>query len=286
MKTTETKACRLSLRALTMTHVLALLGVLLLGGTALAAAKPGKPTAKTPEGVVETIKPAFTWSKAPGAAKYALRVYEGSTPLLTKTGIAKRSWKSTEPLPTNVDLTWKVRASNAAGAGAWSKSLTFRIVPPALAIGQAYQGGRVAYIDGTGLHGLIAAAADQSTGIVWAVAAFESSPVPGGTLTALGTGAANTTNIITQNGAGGTYAAGLAGEYTSGIYSDWYLPSRDELNQLYVNHAAIGGFDESVMYWSSSEDDADRAWYEWFGIGARNSTLKDNTFRVRAVRSF
>ncbi len=247
---------------------------------------PGKPTAKTPEGVVETVKPAFTWSKAPGAAKYALRVYDGSTPLLNKTGIAKRSWKSTEPLPTNVDLTGEVRASNAAGAGAWSKSVTFRIVPPALAIGQACQGGRVAPIDGTGLHGLIAAAADQSTGIVWAVAAFESSPVPGGTLTALGTGAANTINIIAQNGAGGTYAAGLAGEYTSGIYSDRYLPSRDELNQLYLSHAAIGGFDESVMYWSSSEDDGDRACYEWFGTGARNSTLKDNTFRVRAVPSF
>jgi len=373
--------------ALTTTLALALFVALLLGGTALAAghqglgtsARPGKPTAKTPMGTIATGTPTFSWSKANGATRYELRVYKGKLLLLKKAGVTKLSWKAVKALPKNVTLAWKVRASNARGHGAWSKSLTFKVVPPspekaitafsfqglappvpgvineslhtialtvpvgtdvsalvatftttgasltvgstpqvsgttandfsspvtyivtaadastqaytvtvtvALVIGQAYQGGKIAYLDGTGLHGLIAAATDQSTGIVWAVAAFEDSLVPGGTHTGMGTGAANTANIIAQNGAGGTYAAGLAGEYVSGVYSDWYLPSRDELNQLYLHQAAIGGFDESASYWSSSEDDSDRAWYEWFRTGSRNSTLKNNVFKVRAVRSF
>ena len=64
------------------------------------------------------------------AAKYEVRVYRGSKQLLEKTGLGKkkRSWKSSMALPANVGLTWKVRARNARGAGAWSKSLKFTIV--------------------------------------------------------------------------------------------------------------------------------------------------------------
>ena len=51
-----------------------------------------------------------------------------------------------------------------------------------------------------------------------------------------------------------------------GGYSDWYVPSKDELNKLYVNQAAIGGF-TSDRYWSSSESAADGAWHEGFNDG-------------------
>jgi plastocyanin len=144
MQTTRKRQQGRSLRALITALVLALLAALLLAGTALAAgheglgksARPGKPTAKAPKGAIATTTPSFTWSKVAGAAKYELRVYEGSTLLLKKTRISKPPWNSRTALPTNVDLTWKVRASNARGAGAWSKSLKFKIVPasPAKAI--------------------------------------------------------------------------------------------------------------------------------------------------------
>ena len=122
-----------ALRALTTTLVLTLLAALLLAGTALAAAKPGQPTAKVPKGTIKTIKPTFKWSEAARAVKYELRVYQGSTQKLKKTGLTKLSYKAVKALPTNVTLTWKVRASNAAGAGAWSRSIKFKIVPPSSA---------------------------------------------------------------------------------------------------------------------------------------------------------
>ena len=125
------------LRALTTTFVPALLAALLLAGPALAvgheglgksAAKPGKPVAKAPKGTIASTTPTFKWSKARGAAKYELRAYEGKKLLLKKSGLTKRSWKCSRALPTGVALTWKVRATNARGPGAWSRSARFKIL--------------------------------------------------------------------------------------------------------------------------------------------------------------
>jgi lysophospholipase L1-like esterase len=128
MRTTGKRAQGRSPWALTMTLVLALLAALLLAGTALAVATPGKPTAKAPKGTITQAKPTFKWSKAARAAKYEVRVYKGSKLLVRKTGITKLSWKSSKALRKNVSLTWKVRARNAAGNGAWSKSLKLKVV--------------------------------------------------------------------------------------------------------------------------------------------------------------
>ncbi len=174
----------------------------------------------------------------------------------------------------------------------------------AIAIGSYYGGGVVAYILKSGdpgytagqCHGFIAAVTDQSSAAIWALAAYQNTAV-GTTGTALGTGAANTTAVIAQNGAGTGYAAGLAHAYNGGGYTDWYLPSKDELNQLYTNRAAInttalansGTAFAAAYYWSSSEGDAYDAWLQHFGNGSVADFVKglgSPAVSVRAVRSF
>lgn len=172
--------------------------------------------------------------------------------------------------------------------------------PVGLAIGQSYQGGKIAYIllsgdpgyDENVTKGFIAATADQSNGIIWAIAAYQGTSVPGGTGTAIGSGSANTDKIIAQNGAGTTYAAGLARAYTGGGYSDWYLPSKDELNKLYaMKQLGFGGFGDVGYYWSSSESGvspSNQVWFQDFSNGSQwgNNWDKGYTVTVRAVRAF
>lgn len=162
----------------------------------------------------------------------------------------------------------------------------------AVAVGEAALGGKVAYILATGdpgyvageQRGLIAASGDQGVSIIWAIAAYQATAV-GGTGTALGTGLSNTVKIIAQNGTGSTYAAGLARACIDGGYTDWYLPSKNELGKLYDNRGLIGGFAED-FYWSSSEYGASSSWFQTFLNGFQSDTAKGLTCRVRAVRAF
>jgi hypothetical protein len=166
-------------------------------------------------------------------------------------------------------------------------------VTTSVSVGDSTLGGYVAYILQPGdsgyiageQRGLIAAAANQSDSISWAEAAFQSTSVPGDTSTDLGTGAANTDNIIAQNGAGNTYAAGLARSCTDGTYTDWFLPSWDEINTLYDNAASIGGL-SGTLIWTSSEGNATNASALNPGNGNSHNDPKSSTWSVRAVRYF
>ena len=69
----------------------------------------------------------------------------------------------------------------------------------------------------------------------------------------------------------------------SDMGSGWYLPSKDELNRLYSNKAAIGGFSDE-LYWSSTEVSSNNAWRQNFSSGHQGYITKSSTCRVRCVR--
>ena len=149
--------------------------------------------------------------------------------------------------------------------------------------------GIVFYVTDGGLHGLEVAPVDQSTSAAWSTI---TGTLIGTTGTAIGTGSDNTDDIITQN-TGAASAAKICRDYRAAQEGDWFLPSRDELNAIWVNlvddgsgaNSGVGGF-AAAYYWSSSEANAYRAWGQSFGNGGQGDGSKDVTCRVRAVRAF
>ncbi|MEP6794627.1 MAG: DUF1566 domain-containing protein [Saprospiraceae bacterium] len=173
----------------------------------------------------------------------------------------------------------------------WRNMIGGALAPP-LAIGDSYGGGKVAYILLSGdpgyiegqVHGLIAPTSDQSLFIEWGCIGAN---MPGAEGTSLGTGNQNTIDIVT--GCVTTaIAARICDDLVLGGYSDWFLPSKDELNKLYLNRVAIGGFSTAsqAYYWSSSESTNNVAWYQNFCCGNQNTTNKNLQSFVRAVRAF
>ena len=162
-------------------------------------------------------------------------------------------------------------------------------VAPELAVGDFYGGGIVAYIllpgdpgyDASVQHGLIAAAEDLGLN-EWSN--IQDTAVTG-TGTAIGTGQANTAAIVGQGGCT-SGAAFDCNSLVEGGYSDWYLPSKDELNELYVNRDAIGGF-AGWDYCCSSQVDANNAWIQTFSSGVQHNDGSKGLYRpARPVRSF
>jgi len=150
-------------------------------------------------------------------------------------------------------------------------------------IGQSYGGGIIFYIDGTGKHGLIASATDQSTSISWYNGSYT---ITGATAKEIGTGMTNTLTIISVLG-NGNYAARLCDQLLLEGYDDWFLPSKDELDALFdlTGTGSLGAYD---YYWASTESGGSGygsgAWAQSKYFGGYDGAYANN--RVRAVRVF
>lgn len=215
---------------------------------------------------------------------YALHQYPSITDSITLDGGGTGQFSSAL-LKLTPGTVYYVRAyaNNAAGT-AYGQQLTLLTLP--IAVGDSYGGGIVAYVlkstdagfDYDKEHGIICSANDL-TAVAWGNAGNAHA-----TATAINSGSTNTENIILNLGTG-TYAARECYDLSLNTYSDWYLPSIYELNELYLQKDIIGGF-TSGDYWSSSEVSNNTAWVYEMATGSYYALDKSTVKNVRAIRSF
>ena len=170
-----------------------------------------------------------------------------------------------------------------------------------LEIGEAFQGGILFYIDETGQHGLVAAVEDLTEGVIdthgLGYNGYEwgcyQQIVVGADGMVIGTGLQNTLDIVSDCPQT-PIAASEALNVSIDGFTDWYLPSIDELIEMYNSignggpDSNIGGFEteDFPFYWSSSEYANWGAWGVSFSDGNYGASGKSSGVRVRIIRAF
>jgi hypothetical protein len=107
----------------------------------------------------------------------------------------------------------------------------------------------------------------------------------GTTGTAIGTGYKNTLAIVAQSNTSDRAATVSRGYSGPNSLRDWFLPSKDELNELYLQKTIVGGFQQNY-YWSSSESNTTSSFDQNFTGGSQGTTVKNGEDYVRPIRAF
>jgi hypothetical protein len=175
---------------------------------------------------------------------------------------------------------------NVIGAGTVVSPYVVSTVSCTYSIGDLVPalGGYIFYLDGSGCHGLVAKTQNEPSTYQWSPVYFDTWAYASGIFG----GAQNTKKSIARAVANGsTCPAATQASLTDGVFNDWYLPSKDELDMMYVNlHLqGLGGFANNY-YWSSTEGDFSNAWSQNFANGGQYYDYKYFNFYVRAVRAF
>jgi uncharacterized repeat protein (TIGR02543 family) len=130
---------------------------------------------------------------------------------------------------------------------------------------------------------LEAAPTDMATTLAWASSEYTSTNISGTTETGIGTGRKNTALILNTDAT--APAAKVCSEYSGNDTIDWFLPSREELNALYINKDYVGNT-ANWSYWSSSQFSNFQARYHQLGSNVNSFTDKSEKCNVRAIRAF
>ena len=230
----------------------------------------------------------WNWNTVPNAGGYK---WNTTNDFNTATDMGTNTSKTETGLTNGNTYTRYVWAYNTCGESA-ATSLNKSLFYP----GMSYQGGLFFYLYQPGDHGYVAG---QTHGLIaspWdqgvAVWGDSTTTWTGGTNPNIGYGQANTTAII--NGCNWPYiAAAICANLDLDGYSDWFLPSLYELDQLSAQKYVLSGFTqiETFWYWSSSEaidiSGVGCAYANDFRFnGGTSYAPKSENYAVRPVRAF
>ena len=241
------------------------------------------------------IDPVFgAWNKSTGISITASQVSNFQTSVTNNTAVLANTAKNSYPSADATKLAGIAAGAEVNVKADWNATSGDAQIlnKPVIAhsIGESYGGGIVFYVYDGGQHGLIAATADQSTGIQWYNGTYRYTGTTGGD--GIGAGEMNTAMIVAtqiSDNQTGNFAAKICANYAVTVgnvrYGDWYLPSKFELSLLYLQKSVVGGF-VSRWYWSSSEGTNNYAFLLDFSNGFVYSEYKNNTWYVRAIRAF
>jgi hypothetical protein len=250
---------------------------------------------------VNTTATGFTISSTGGAiASFTINATPPGMGFNTSTGALTGT-----PNTVASATTYTVTATNASGTATQTFVLTVKAV--VYSVGDTGPGGGTIVFTSTGGFACGPTLVDTCNylelstlldrTLVWSIGSFASLkvPSPGADKTAIGTGYWNTLSIIAQNGTYDTssnaYEAGASQAHRGGGFSDWYLPSKDELQAIYNYNSSLSSpftWDRGYFYNSSSEFSATSIWGIYFAPGTSmvdGVGKTDNNFFF-AVRSF
>ena len=245
---------------------------------------------------VNTAITGYTISSTGGTiASYAISpAAPAGTTFSTSTGIL-----SGTPTATQAATAYTITATNATGSA--TRTFTLTVTSVVYTVGQTGPGGGTIFYVALSPFACgptrsatctYLEAAPTSGVNAWTDAIVPWSGAPFAEIgetargTEIGTGYANTLAIVGQSGGGdspdkaGTLSRAYRGPNN---LSDWFLPSKDELNQLFLQRSNVGGFVQP-FYWSSTENTSVYAWFERVDGAYPYDKWKD--LYVRAVRAF
>lgn len=187
---------------------------------------------------------------------------------------------------TNSEITATISVDNSGNVQSLTATVNLNNINE---VGDYSYGGVIFWVDAAdNNHGLVCSTSEQGNA-PWGCSGTDVTAANG---TAITTGKANTDAMAAACVEAGSLAI-TALNLTLNGYSDWFVPSKDELYEIYLNRETINAVltangDEiySNSYWTSTQFNTTNGWFGSFSNGFQGGTGKHGEIKYRVIREF